>query len=102
MSSINGTGSYQRVDLQTTKSPKDPAVRPQTPDVNASPSQSSTPVDTNETQGAKDAATAALVQQDLTNDQARSLSADIGKQLGGQGLSIANRAPQALAAAFSG
>ncbi len=64
--------------------------------------QKSDPTDTNETKGAQDADTAALVQPDLTSDQARSLSADIGKQLSGQNLSIANRAPQALQAAFGG
>ena len=64
--------------------------------------KTSTPKDTTDTQGVQDAATAALVQPDLTNEQARSLSADIGKQLSGQNLSIANRAPQALQSAFGG
>lgn len=60
------------------------------------------PSDTDDTKGVRDPATEALVNPGLSNAQAKSLSAEIGQQLAGQSLSIANRSPQALQTAFAG
>jgi hypothetical protein len=104
MSSISSTNSPLAGFQNPQVSGQGPGAKPaqNQSDSTADVAKATTPTDTAETSGAKDAATAALVQPDLTKDEARSLSADVGKQLGGQSLSIANRAPQALQSAFGG
>ena len=97
MSGISSLGSFQNPQINS----QGPSAKPAAAKDTTETSQAAAPVDAQEAQATKDVATEALIRPDLTKDQAKDLSAQIGQQLSGQSLSIANRSPQALQTAFA-